>query len=532
LSVPVVETAHGKVSGLKRDGVHQFLGIPYGSGTSGPARYRPPEPPAPWSGVRLATEFGPTAPQAEMPPTTANQLADVLGRKAQPPMGEDCLVVNVWTAGLDGGRRPVMVWLHGGAFTALSGSTESPARLAARGDVVAVSINHRLNALGFLYLDELSPGRYEGSGVAGMLDIVAALRWVRDNISAFGGDPSNVTIFGCSGGGLKVSTLLAMPPAQGLFHRAIIQSGPYTQAVRPEVASEFADRMVGELGLSRATVGQMDDIPVPRVLAAQDKALSQMTTGSGGGWPLWTVGPVVGGPALPAHPFEPTASPVSAGVPLIVGHNKNEAILGVVALFPSDDEVTDDDVERMAAQLQGDRGRALVELYRRTRPSKSRIELIDALMATDAMWIDSVRIAERKGVAGTAPVFMYRFDYETDLLGGRLRSCHSLEVPFVFDDVGAVPLSGSRPDRFEVAKAMSEAWVAFAKHGDPNHPGMPTWPSYTASDRSAMVFDVKCRLEPDPTELRQGIDALGIGFNPVHDVLGDGRSLGAPRSKQ
>jgi para-nitrobenzyl esterase len=523
MSDSVVETAHGKVAGATTDGVHRFLGIPYGGSTAGRARFRAPGPPIPWRGVRQATAFGPTAPQAGLPPTTANQLADVLGTKAQPPMGEDCLVINVWTAGLDSGRRPVMVWLHGGAFTALSGSTESPARLAARGDVVAVSLNHRLNALGFLYLEELSPGRYEGSGLAGMLDVIAALEWVRDNIAAFGGDPSKVTIFGCSGGGLKVSTLLAMPPARGLFHRAIIQSGPYTQAVRREVASEFADRMVRELGLSPATIGQMEDVPVPRLLDAQDKALSEMNTGTAGGWPLWTVGPMVGGPALPAHPFEPAGSPVSASVPLIVGHNKNEAMLALVAMFPSDDDVTEGDVEHMARERHGDRGSALVELYHRTRPSTPRIELLDALMATDAMWIDSVRIAERKGAAGPAPVFMYRFDYETDILGGRLRSCHSLEVPFVFDDVGAAPLSGSSPDRFEVAKAMSEAWVSFARDGDPNHPGLPKWPCYASGDRSTMVFDVGCWLEPDPTELREGIEALGMGFNPVRDVVVDGR---------
>ena len=513
MTAPIVETTAGRISGVTEAGVHRFLGVPYGASTTGAARHRPAAPPT-WSGTWEATAFGPTAPQAALTPTQSTTSVVGAVGNAVPPTGEDCLVLNVWTPGLDDAKRPVMVWLHGGGFTALSGSTVNGKNLAAHHDTVMVSLNHRLNLPGFLYLDEIAPGRYENSGILGMLDIVAALEWVRDNIAAFGGDPSNVTIFGCSGGGLKVSTLLAMPPARGLFHRAIVQAGPYTQAVDPAIASDIAERSLDALGITADTIERLDGVPIDQLLDAQTTALAAFQLGSASGWPLWTVGPVVGGTALPVHPFEPVAPAASADVPLIIGNNKNEAMTAVVGMYASDDEVTDAELERRAVERHGDTGRALVELYRRTRPTTPRAELLEALMASDLMWIDGVRIAERKSAEGPAPVFMYRFDYPSNLLDGRLRSCHSLEVPFVMDVADEAPIAGTSPDRVDAARVISTAWAAFARTGDPNYDGLPTWRPYTAADRSRMLFGVTASVEPDPTEIREGLQTLGLSFNP------------------
>jgi para-nitrobenzyl esterase len=518
MDAPTVETTYGKISGRTDSGVHAFLGIPYGASTAGKGRHRPPGRPESWTGTREATALGPTAPQDVVNPNSGvipSELAAAYGfvPGGRPAIGEDCLVLNVWTSGLDDQRRPVMVWLHGGAFMSGSGSKENGGRLAARGDVVIVTLNHRLNAFGFLHLDELAGGRYQNSGIVGMLDIVAALEWVRDNIASFGGDPFNVTIFGCSGGALKVSTLLAMPAAQGLFHRAIMESGPYLQGVERHVASELAERLLRHLGMTPAGLEKLGEIPLTQLLEAQKNAVTEMPAGFNTGWALWTIGPVVGGSPLPQHPFEPSASPISAGVPLVIGHNANEASMALMVTYPRGDP-TPDDVERMATDRYGERGAAILELYHRTRPTAANVDLIDALVATDAMWLDSVRIAERQAASRSAPIFFYRFGYQSDAFGGGFRAGHGLEVPFVFDDVEASVLTGTRPERRELARLMSQAWVKFATDGDPNHTGLPKWAPYSETQRSTMIFDAPCCVEDDPTELRRGLDALDVRFNP------------------
>jgi para-nitrobenzyl esterase len=534
VSAPVVETSNGRVSGAAESGAYAFRGIPYGAGTDGKGRFRPPSPPRRWTGVLETTTFGNSAPQpvVELSNVLPAELT-AIRREApveQPATGEDCLVLNLWTPGLDSERRPVMVWLHGGPFTTGSGSTVNGARLAARGDVVVVSLNHRLGMLGYLYLDRLAPDRYAGSGVVGMLDIVAALEWVRDNVGAFGGDPSNVTIFGCSGGGMKTSTLLAMPAAHGLFHKAIIESGPYVRGVEADRATEVAERVLAELDLTPERLDELADVPLDRLMQVQGTVLRSLEAGvlgtNGGlseagpskflvgvarGGTLWDLGPVVDGAALPQHPFDPVASPLAADVPLIVGNNKDESSMWLL-LYPNLDEVTFDDVLEIARAIRGDRAPELVALYRKTRPSASPTDLLDSLVSTDAMWIDLVHIAERKVAGGPASVFMYQFAHESDVLGGRLKAAHGMEVPFVFDDVEAAAMSGKRPERLEVARVMSQAWVAFARSGDPNHPSLPKWTTYSPGDRSRMIFDTECRLEPDPTELREGLDKLGIVF--------------------
>jgi para-nitrobenzyl esterase len=426
-----------------------------------------------------------------------------------------------------------MVWLHGSPFNQGTNVGHDGAALARSGDVVVVTPAHRLGVLGFLYLDTVAPDRYPGSGVIGMLDLIASLRWVRDNIENFGGDPSNVTVFGCSGGGMKTSTLLAMPDAKGLFHRAIIESGPYVRAVPADRASDFTDRLLHRLGCDPLNVDALEHASVEQLVEAQEAVLRELevrTVGDGGletagptrfiagvstGGTLWDLGPVVDGVALPQHPFHPEAPPSAADVPLIVGCNRDESALWLM-LYPNANGLSMPELDEIATTIHGDRGRDLMELYRRTRPSAEPQDLLDGLVSTDQMWIDLVHTAERKATGGPAPVFMYQFAYRSDAVNGRLRAAHGLEVPFVFNNVEGSKMTGARSDRFEVANAMSSAWVSFARSGDPNHLGLPEWTPYTPDDRSTMVFDASCHLAADPTELREGLDALGIEF--AHQV--------------
>src|SRR5579863_10015603 len=308
---PIVETSSGKIRGVIQGSTHIFRGIPYGASTAGSNRFMPPRKPEPWTGVRDTFQNGSTAPQLSAPPN-----ALILNHKEPALQGEDCLVINLFTPGLnDGRKRPVMVWLHGGGFASGAGSAHSfdGTYLARSGDVVVVSVNHRLNIFGYLYLADAGGEKYADSGNAGLLDVVAVLEWVRDNISHFGGNPGNVTIFGQSGGGLKISTLLAMPPAKGLFHKAIIESGSLLKGIHREDANKTTERVLAKLGLHANQVDELQKFSVDRLLSAIDNR------GSAPGTPPFNIAPVVDGRALPRDPFDPTAPDISAEVPLIVG---------------------------------------------------------------------------------------------------------------------------------------------------------------------------------------------------------------------
>ncbi|HVB23464.1 MAG TPA: carboxylesterase/lipase family protein [Ktedonobacteraceae bacterium] len=485
----IVTTTAGKVQGATRNGIHAFKGIPYGAPTGGSNRFRPPTPPAPWTGVRDALQYGASSPQ---PASGMAGLYAITGATEREVESEDCLYLNVWTPAVnDDGKRPVMFWCHGGGFTMGSGSSGfyRGTNLARRGDVVVVTVNHRLGPLGYLYLGDIAGEEYAASGNVGMLDLVAALEWVRDNIAAFGGDAGNVTIFGESGGGAKVSTLLAMPVAQGLFHRAIVQSGPGLRVMPREKATEHAERLLKALEIAPGNREQLSAVPVEQLFVAN----AQVNRNALRGW-----SPVLDGQVLPRHPFDPVAPAISAQVPLIIGTNKDEATLFLLA----DSELATLDETGLRARVQMMAGGAtdrLIAAYRYVYPQYSPADLFAAVMGDHMMRMNSITLAERKYAQRAAPVYMYLFTYETPALDGRLKSCHALEIPFVFGNVERTDrFTGTSPERFPLAEKMSEAWMAFARDGVPAARELPRWPAYNPDQRSTMIFDTTCGVEDDP----------------------------------
>ena len=496
-----VKTTAGMVRGSSQDGVLSFRGIPYGASTAGANRFRAPQPVAPWDGVLDALANRPSCPQPMM--TTGGisldpELMEMLGAGMVPEsQDEDCLSLNVWTPATDGAPRPVMVWFHGGGWTVGSGNSPmyDGTRLARRGDVVIVTITHRLGAPGYLSLRDI-PGATErdgaDSGVAGALDMVAALEWVRDNIAAFGGDPSCVTIFGESGGGAKVCTLLAMPSAVGLFHRAIVQSGPMLRATPADDAATTTRAIMAKLGV--ADVDGLRAVPHEQLIEAQLDVLGGALGGFGTGHRL---GPVLSD-ALPVHPFDPDAAQSAADVPLLIGTCRDEMTLFATAM-PGLDQLTFEALPSVVAMVAGEGSQQLIGVYRSTRPQTTAADVLCAIWTDKAMGVASVRLAERKMAGGPAPTYLYRLDYTTPVLGGKLGVPHALDLGFMFDNLHVNTLYGGREGAQDLADRMADAWIAFARTGDPNHPGLPRWPAYDTSRRATMLFDERCLVADDPS---------------------------------
>jgi para-nitrobenzyl esterase len=497
----IVRTNAGRVRGITKDKVSAFFGLPYGASTAGARRFMPPSKPESWTGVREAVEYGPRSPQGP-----SGLIPEVAAVDRREPASEDCLRLNVWTAGVGAGHRPVMVWLHGGGYSQGSGAfiVYDGANLACRHDVVVVTVNHRLNVFGYLYLAELGGEKYANSSNVGMLDIVAALEWVRDNIAAFGGDPSNVTIFGQSGGGGKVSTLMAMPSAKGLFHRAVVESASAIRGVPKDEATSSAEAYLAKLGLKPNQIDELQKLPVEQLVTA-------MGDGGGVGGPGLRLAPVVDGHSLPRNPFDPDAPEISATVPLLIGSVETEVtFMRGTPLDPMDDDALRAHVKQVLRGADDAAVARLIDVYRKGRPNIKNIDLY-LILASDATFRAGVLTeAERKASQGTASVFMYYFTWKSPVRDGKLRTLHTLEIPFVFDNVDlATAMTGSGQERYALADKVSSAWTAFARTGNPSHKGLPNWPAFDMKQRATMVLDNECEVVEDPNgEERQTLRSI------------------------
>jgi para-nitrobenzyl esterase len=505
----VVETAYGRVRGTEAAGIKIFKGIPYGASTAGKNRFMPPVAPAKWTDVRDALAYGSSAPQRE-PGAARNASPLAVAAAGLPAESEDCLVLNVWTPALgDGRKRPVMFWCHGGGFATGSGSSPvtEGANLAKRGDVVVVTINHRLNVLGFTSLEEAGGPEFAGSGDAGMLDIVFALEWVRDNIARFGGDPGNVMIFGQSGGGRKVATLLAMPKAKGLFHRAVIESGATLRLVESAQGTRVARELMTTLGLTRGQARELQKIPLDKLMGAYFEVVrkmnvDQMTQG---------FSPLVDGMFIPQHPFHPVAANVSADVPLMLGSTRTEL---TSSARPDDFELTDAAMRSRIRMLLGTHADNAIQVYQKANPGASASDLY-FLIASDHRYSGPVmKIAERRAALGKGPVYLYYFRWETPVDGGRLKSPHTIEIPFAFDNIkAATRLTGGGPEAMALADKVSDTWIAFARSGNPNTPKLPRWIPYNATDRPTMVFNNESKLVNDPIREQRLVMFRALGLD-------------------
>jgi para-nitrobenzyl esterase len=490
---PLVETTLGKVRGERAvGGGYKFLCVPYGASTAGEGRFMPPRPAAPWAGIReqpkqafIAPQLDPTAAPAA--PGSRRAAVSGIGSEVGNLETEDCLNVTIYTPGLDSARRPVMVWLHGGGFASGSGSNPmyEASTLATRGDVVVVNVNHRLNVLGHAHLPD-SGAEFAASGNVGILDIELALRWVKENIERFGGDAKRVLIFGQSGGGGKVGTLLSMPSARGLFHRAAMQSGAHRRMRSGEDGAATSERLLKPLGLKGSQARELQRLPLAQLMAANfDLGREASLPGAPNNF-----APVFDGRVVTRHPFDPVANPLNADVPLLVGCTSTENTVFMMA----DEAAFKLDMtalrQRMRALLGERAGDAAVDLYFSLKPLASPSQLYFEMLS-DRGRRQSILIAELKAAQNEAKVYLYQLMWNTPVFDGMLRSPHSLDLPLIFDSALSErwkSYTGAVPAADKVAKAMSNAWVEFARTGDPGTSAL-RWPDYSLRRRDVMLFD-------------------------------------------
>lgn len=496
----IVETSAGKVRGFVRNGIVTFKGIAYGASTAGEARFQPPAPPTPWTDVRSTMSYGPVCPQPVRSGWLSDRTAFLYDWDDGFP-GEDCLRLNVWTpAAGERGKRPVMVWLHGGGYEAGS-SQELPSydgeNLSLRGDVVVVSINHRLNVFGYLNMAAVGGEKYARSINLGMLDIVAALQWVRDNVARFGGDPANVTVFGQSGGGGKVSTLMAMPSAQGLFHKAIVQSGSILRLASAEASATQAAEVLKELQAQGVGKEQLTQLPAARLVEIATVAKNRLVstrprapTHERLGWQPWVDGTVVA-----SHPFDPQAPALAAKVPMLIGTTLHE--FSPASMMPDPRSLTEEWLTTEVAKTYGDAAGKIVAAFKSGHPGALPFELAAIISATTIFRMSAVRQAQLQ--AASAPAYLYWFAWKTPVLDGTPLAYHCADLAFAFDNIDRCANStGGTPEARDLAAKVSDAWIQFARTGSPNHAGLPRWPAVSAQTLPTMIFDTRCEVKNDP----------------------------------
>ncbi len=494
-----VEVTHGKLKGIRVEGVNTFKGIPYAGKVSGEYRFRRPSKLNPWTGVRDALQLG--APTMQNP------------RWGEPDPAEDCLFLNVWTPANDNKKRPVMFYSHGGGYVSGSGGSggQDGANLARNFDVVVVETNHRLGLFGFLYLDEIAGSEYTGSGNMGVLDITAGLKWVNENIAEFGGDPNNVMIFGESGGGGKTSCIYAMPEASPFFNKASIESGPGVRMLTKDLAAETTEMVLKELNIAKKDWRKLFDISAEELLAVQNKFMfippfqEEINMPGMNGF-----GPVVDGVVLPYHPFDPTAPQISKDKPLMTGWNEDEYNFFVMERRDFDSlKIGFDALPSKFEPVYGNDTSKVIEAYRKAMPNATAPEIYIAVNSITLMGLGSVEIAEKKAIQNGAPVYLYNFGYKSDMkIPGTdfpMGTPHAMDISFKFNNEvppkpGEEPrmsFGGSNPDKYIASHKMAELWTTFARTGVPAAKDVPNWPAYNLKERPTMRIDANCEVIND-----------------------------------
>jgi para-nitrobenzyl esterase len=496
---PTVQTAAGKLRGVVRYGVNQFWGVPYAASTAGPNRFMPPVALTPSTAVRDCFQVGNRAPQDPDGP-----ISEVFALDRQEPMGEDCLKLNVFTPALVTGNRPVMVWLHGGGFAGGSGNwlLYEGTNLARKEDVVVVSVTHRLNLFGFLHLSDLGGSeKWANSSNVGMQDIVAALSWIKGNIAAFGGNPNTVTVFGQSGGGSKVTTLMAMPSAKGLMHRAIAMSGAQVRGATRENASRATEQFLGKLGLKANQLDRLQQLSWQQLHEAfyGEPRIQGLASG-----------PVVDGRSLPRDQWYPDAPAVSADVPLMMGSTETEDGWSDP---PPPLQMSDEDMltrVRRIARNDEAKARDLVALYRKTHAGITNTDVWLIMNADNTRRANAQLLNELKTAQGKAPSYLYFFNWRSPVHKGQMKAYHTLDIPFALYNIDqAASMTGAMQERYVLAHTMSAAFAAFARTGNPNHADLPNWPAFNARSYPTMVFGNECEVVNDPNrEERLALKAI------------------------